>query len=55
MKPVTDWDGLELELAPPCFASRLSHMLFLTPRINNDIINKDDGEQVQTLFDHLVR
>ena len=29
-------------------------MFFLIPRVNKDIINKDDNEQVQVLFEHYV-
>lgn len=34
--------------------SQMSRMLLLTPRINEDIINEDDEEQVQILFDHPI-
>ena len=29
-------------------------MIFLTPRVNEDIIDKDDNEQVQVLFEYSV-
>ena len=32
----------------------MTHMFFLIPRVNEDIINKDDNEQVQVLFEHPV-
>ena len=29
-------------------------MFFLTPRVNEDIINEDDNKQVQVLFENSV-
>ena len=34
--------------------SQMTCMFFLTPRVNEDIINKDDNEQVQVLFENFV-
>ena len=33
----------------------MTHMFFVIPSINEDIINKDDDEQVQLLFEHFVK
>ena len=33
---------------------QMIHMFFLIPRVNADIINTDDNEQVQVLFEHSV-
>ena len=34
---------------------QMSRMFFLIPRVNKDIINKDNNEQVQVLFEHYVQ
>ena len=34
--------------------SQMTCMFFLTPRLNEDIINEDDNEQVHVLFEHSV-
>ena len=34
--------------------SQMTCIFFLTPRVNEDIINKDDNEQVQVLFENSI-
>ena len=32
----------------------MTHMFFLIPSVNEGIINEDDKEQVQVLFEHSI-
>ena len=32
----------------------MTHMFFLIPSVNEDVINKHDNEQVQVLFEHSI-